>query len=539
MSAYDNPKIVNDQSAMAWAQAFNVSGVMAQAAKDWRAERLYQKKIGEEKANKKALAWNKAALSNEKLLTEKVDDLRDKGINDDLIKQFQDEQRLLMNGDATVDPPIMGSIEAETLLMTDPNLDNKTRQEYSKIVADANTQLDNLVQWGGRIMMDVEEINTYKDTIDGPGKDVFWEGNNDTERLASQYGGMGLSNISMDGVDIKKSYKKDGGRNMLVVESTFKQNNKLFKGLDIEKMKKEGLIVDDVNKTYTLKLERDLDKWDGNLINKTEAITDYDNYAKSGNLIQENGDLAEGLKTTLDEETIINANDNTRRNVATKIFVDVKAMDRVFEEKLKGRVSGLLKTLSPQELVAYMEQRLNVGDVDMNKFINASPQAKEEVLLQLEMSMMREKYGLVDKDTSIPGFELQRRELSQADVNELTSNGISGYSVGDHGYYEINTKGMANPSSGDGGSSTGNQYDYYYNILESGTADELANMKKDLGATTISLTNRNAKIGWSDAANEGKGGWIIYKGTSSNPFDISDKELKNLLKSSASAARKN
>ena len=45
MSAYDNPKIVNDQSAMAWAQAFNVSGVMAQAAKDWRAERLYQKKI--------------------------------------------------------------------------------------------------------------------------------------------------------------------------------------------------------------------------------------------------------------------------------------------------------------------------------------------------------------------------------------------------------------------------------------------------------------------------------------------------------------
>jgi predicted mannosyl-3-phosphoglycerate phosphatase (HAD superfamily) len=99
MSAYDNPRIINDQSAMAWANAAaKLSETMVQSIQNMVKFRQQQKAVANEKQDRFNLAWNKVALAQNKNLRETIKASKEQGVDTSLVKQFQNIQRTIMQG---------------------------------------------------------------------------------------------------------------------------------------------------------------------------------------------------------------------------------------------------------------------------------------------------------------------------------------------------------------------------------------------------------------------------------------------------------
>jgi len=223
-----------------------------------------------------------------------------------------------------------------------------------------------------------------------------------------------------------------------------------------------------------------MSQWDGNLLNKTEDGTDYDKIAKEQG-IDENGELAKSFRTPLNAITSVGK--DGYQNVISREFVDTQALDSKFESTLKGRAASILGMDNPEAIQAYLEQRLGMGEVNIQKFLEKTQADKVKTLTELEMVAMREHYDLVpevegvdafdkealkdkvnprtgDKYTEQeltnmatmgdqPGFKLVVRKLSQEDVDQLNEAGINGYSEGMEGYFyeTLSTKSTPKGSS--------------------------------------------------------------------------------------------
>lgn len=477
MSAYDNPKIINDQSAMAWANASaKVTQTMLQGIQNVVKFRREQQLIADKKQDRFNSIWTQASLTQNKSLTDAVN-LASAQPNADktLIEQFQRIQETLMQGSDGV----MGSIEAQTLLMTKSNLSRQERNELQSIVNRSNSNVGSIVNDGGKIMTDVELIKSYAGS-DGPKKTMFWEGgsNGITGQIASQLAGMSLSNIAIDGVTSTKTATHTSEGNFVTIKSTLDKNNDLIKDLDLSK----DFIKDNGDGTVTFQWQKNISQWDGNLLNKTEAGTDYDAIAKEQG-IDENGELAKSFRTSLNPITSVGK--DGYQNVITREFVDIQALDSKFESTLKGRAANILGINNPEAIQAYLEQRVGMGEVNIKEFLKKTDAEKIKTLTELEMVGMREHYDLVpevdggidafdkeklkgkinpktgskytDKELTdmatmgdTPGFKLVVRKLSQDDVDQLNKAGINGYTEGMEGYFyeTISTKSIPKPSTG-------------------------------------------------------------------------------------------
>ena len=488
MSAYDNPRIINDQSAMAWANASaKVTQTMLQGIQNVVKFRNEQKAIAAAKQEKFNSVWTAASLTQNKNLTDAVTTAKaNPNADKTLIEQFQRIQETLMQGGEGV----MGSIEAQTLLMTKSNLSREERNELQNIVNRSNTNMASIVNDGGKIMTDVELIKSYAGSS-GPQRTMFWEGgsNGVTGQIASQLAGMSLSNIAIDGVKSTKKATHTSEGNFVTIESTLKKSNDLVKNLDLNK----DFIKDNGDGTVTFKWQKNMSQWDGNLLNKTEDGTDYDKIAKEQG-IDENGELAKSFRTPLNAITSVGK--DGYQNVISREFVDTQALDNKFESTLKGRAASILGMDNPEAIQAYLEQRLGMGEVNIKKFLEKTQADKVKTLTELEMVAMREHYDLVPEVDGIdafdkeelkdkinpktgvkyteqelanmatmgdqPGFKLVVRKLSQEDVDQLNEAGINGYSEGMDGYFYETLSTKSTPKSNTG---TTTQYDNVFNKL--------------------------------------------------------------------------
>ncbi len=479
MSAYDNPRIINDQSAMAWANASaKFSETMVQAIQNMVKFRQQQQAVANEKQDRFNLAWNKVALAQNKDLRETLKASKEQGVETSLVKQFQNIQKTLMQGGEGM----MGSIEAETLLLTKSNLSREERAKLTNIVDRANANIDRIIEGGGKIMTDVEMIKGYAGTS-GPNKGMFWEGKTTQEKIAAQFAGFALADMKQDGVTSTKeaTYTEDG--NFVTVKSTLKKNNDIIKGLDLD----QDFITDNGDGTVTFQWQKNLDLWDGNLLNKTEDATDFNKIAEEQNLIGKSGELVDSLRTRLTPKT---QDGNGYRNVISREFVDIQALDSKFQATLQGRAANILGQDNPEAIQAYLEQRLGMGEVKIDEFLKLPQAKKVEIVTELEMIAMREHYDLVPQvdgvdefdETSFkgkidprtgeaytdddlnkimqqgqtPGFKLVIRKLDQNDIKALQDRGIMNYVAGQEGYFyeTISTTAIPKVSRGGGGSSS-------------------------------------------------------------------------------------
>ena len=484
MSAYDNPKLINDQSALAWAAAAQqVSSSVVSAFDKIVKFQNDQKEVSDKKQQVFDIAWNAQSLSQYQTLSEVSDQLEDAGVQNSIIKNAQDIQKRLMNGigkEGDKDYK-MGSIEAATILKT-RGVDKDEREKLNEIITKANSNLKTTTKTAGIIMTDVAQIEPFKGTP-GPGRNQYWQGNNFAEQLGSQLAGFSLSNMASDGItlDKKELTLDDNGNQILTVVNTVSKDNpiiknwginvdnkglgQMVKGKDTSNMYK---VNDDGSVTFTF--EKDMSNWDGDLLQETELATDYKTIMVDQNVLGPNGkELAEGFSTYL-PETVTNSS-NGRMQVQTREFVDIKKIDSIMKESLVGRLKGLY-SLPPGEKKAYMEQRLGLGDVDINKFAMMNEQQQSDWLEIAEIGKMREQFGLTSTEgvvdlqkrknpitdklytedeakeylNQLPGFNMKRVLVDDDLLEEMTTAGVVGYNKGEYAYFEMSEpKTMAKP----------------------------------------------------------------------------------------------
>ena len=484
MSAYDNPKLINDQSALAWAAAAQqVSNSVVSAFDKIVKFQNDQKEVSDKKQEVFDIAWNAQSLSQYQTLSEVSDQLEDAGVQNSIIKNAQDIQKRLMNGIGKEgdEDYKMGSIEAATILKT-RGVDKDEREKLNEIITKANSNLKTTTKTAGIIMTDVAQIEPFKGTP-GPGRNQYWQGNTFAEQLGSQLAGFSLSNMDSDGIklDKKELTLADNGNQILTVVNTVSKDNpiiknwginvdnkglgQMVKGKDTSNMYK---VNDDGSVTFTF--EKDMSNWDGDLLQETELATDYKTIMVDQNVLGPNGkELAEGFSTYL-PETVTNSS-NGRMQVQTREFVDIKKIDSIMKESLVGRLKGLY-SLPPGEKKAYMEQRLGLGDVDINKFAMLNEQQQSDWLEIAEIGKMREQFGLTSTEgvvdlqkrknpitdklyteeeakeylNQLPGFNMKRVLVDDDILEEMTTAGIVGYNKGEYAYFEMSEpKTMAKP----------------------------------------------------------------------------------------------
>ena len=484
MSAYDNPKLINDQSALAWAAAAQqVSNSVVSAFDKIVKFQNDQKEVSDKKQQVFDIAWNAQSLSQYQTLSEVSDQLEDAGVQNSIIKNAQDIQKRLMNGigkEGDKDYK-MGSIEAATILKT-RGVDKDEREKLNEIITKANSNLKTTTKTAGIIMTDVAQIEPFKGTP-GPGRNQYWQGNTFAEQLGSQLAGFSLSNMNSDGItlDKKELTLADNGNQILTVVNTVSKDSpiieawginvdnkglgQMVKGKDTSNMYK---VNDDGSVTFTF--EKDMSNWDGDLLQETELATDYKTIMVDQNVLGPNGkELAEGFSTYL-PETVTNSS-NGRMQVQTREFVDIKKIDSIMKESLVGRLKGLY-SLPPGEKKAYMEQRLGLGEVDINKFAMLNEQQQSDWLEIAEIGKMREQFGLTSTEgvvdlqkrknpitdklytedeakeylNQLPGFNMKRVLVDDDLLEEMTTAGVVGYNKGEYAYFEMSEpKTMAKP----------------------------------------------------------------------------------------------
>ena len=496
MSAYDNPKLINDKSALAWAAAAQqVSTSIVDTFEGIVKFQNEQKAISDKKQEVIDLAWNAQSLSQYENLEKTSEALEDAGVEQSIIKDAQNIQTLLMDGVGQEgdEDYKMGSIEAATILKT-RSVDKEERKKLNAIITKANANLRATTKTAGILMTDVAQIEPFKGTP-GPGREQYWQGNTFAEQLGSQLAGFSLSNMASDGItlDKKELTLADNGNQILTVVNTVSKDNpiikawginvdnkgisQMVKGKDTSNMYK---VNDDNSVTFTFK--KDMSNWDGDLLKETPESTDYKKIMIDQNILDGN-DLAEGFSTYL-PETVTSSN-NGRMMIQTREFIDIKKIDSIMQEDLVGRIRGLYG-LPPGEKKAYMEQRLGLGEVDINKFAMLSEAQQSEWLKIAELGKMREQFGLTTTEgvddlqnrinpitnkkytaeeakehlNQLPGFNMKRILVDEDLLEEMNTAGIVGYRVGEYAYFEMSEpKTMQKPPrQGGGDSSTISRY---------------------------------------------------------------------------------
>ena len=545
MSAYDNPRIINDQSAMAWANAAaKLSETMVQSIQNMVKFRQQQKAVANEKQDRFNLAWNKVALAQNKNLRETIKASKEQGVDISLVKQFQNIQKTIMQGGEGM----MGSIEAQTLLLTKSNLSKEERDRLANIVNRAEANIDSIIEGGGKIMTDVEMIKGYAGTS-GPNKGMFWEGKTTQEKIAAQLAGFSLAEMKQEGVVSTKeaTYTEEG--NFVTVNSTLSKDNDIIKGLDLD----TDFITDNGDGTVTFQWQKNLDLWDGNLLNKTLDGTDFSKIAQEQNLIGKSGELVDSLRTRLTPKT---QDGNGYRNVISREFVDIQALDSKFQSTLQGRAANILGQDNPEAIQAYLEQRLGMGEVKIDEFLKLSQSKKVEIVTELEMIAMREHYDLVPEvdgadqfdesqfkgkinprtgaaytDSELneimqqgqtPGFKLVIRKLDQSDIEALQDRGIQGYVAGQEGYFyeTVSTVGIPKTTSSSR-SGTRTQFDKIYKQLFKDIKAEdadLASIFADAKPTPATYGESGLKIYY--AYDPDKGGVRKYEKNAAGNYEF-------------------
>ncbi len=496
MSAYDNPKLINDKSALAWAAAAQqVSQAVVTGYQNYVDFKIKNAETAKKKQEVFDLAWNEASLKAYENADKTYEEVEDAGLENSIIDKAKQIQVELMEGVGKPgdDDYKMGSIEAQTILKTRGGLTKEQRKEYSDIISAANKNLKDLQDDAGIILSDVQDVELYKDGP-GPGRESNWEGGNFQEQLGTQLAAFGLSNISAEGTTIdSKDYRRlSNGDRVVEVVTTVAKGSKILK----DGFGEGGWLTQaknkDANNTYkvnedgsvTFTWKKNMKNWDGQLLKATEPATDGNQTLVDANILDKSkGEITASFKTawTPVGDTIGTDAGKVRTLVASE-FIDMKGINKSLEKQLEGRLAGLY-ALPPRDKKAYMEQRLEMGDININEFVQLTEEQQKSWLRLAEINKIREDAGLTstmnidqlmastnpdtnkkytreeaeDEVGETPGFGFVRRELTDDDIKQLNERGLTNYKAGEYGYFKESDPSMSYAPQGDRGLTTAQQ----------------------------------------------------------------------------------
>jgi len=422
MGAYDNPTLIQDMSgAKAWADASTLlsstiatgMGSLAEAIKK-------QREAADEAADIWSLAYNESSLFEHRQFNTVMDEYSAKETDKNLIDEVMTIGTQLLEGYEGR----MGAIEAKTLLATKSDLTKDQRKQYQRVINESDQYQRNIKRAAGIVAGDVDVITKLNpETI----KDHYWQGDTMEEKMISMFtgnrlAGFGFNDVTFETDLIREKRASGVSSNILSVKTKIKRNNKLIK--NIAAFQDENKYKVDENGYITLEWKRDLNKWDGGLLEELTATTDYDKINKQTNITKKNGELSAGLEVNLgiDFETL---KDGKMRSIET-IWLNKDKMEGAFLNSvdLDGRIAELM-TLGPGHLQAYIEQRLKMGaEFDIHKFLKKPPKDQEKELRLMELEAYKEEMGINLGSNKIEGFDLEKKKLTANDLENLREQGV-------------------------------------------------------------------------------------------------------------------
>ena len=429
MGAYDNPTIIQDlYGAKAWADA--AAGVTQTVVQQMAARRKRFDKLQEEAekaANLRALAWNETALTENEDLNTSLDLYASKnlGKNQTIIEQARVIGEGLLNGSEAFG---MGAIEAKTLLRTETGLTRKEREKYQDIVNISDNFQSRMKNAAGVIGADVEVI---KGMNPAEIENYFWQGETMADKTGSQFAGIALAEKRIEGVTSTKTLNHRKGadghyQNILTVDTKIKRNHDLIK--NIAAFQNPDDYKEDENGFITIHWERDLNRWEGGVLEELIAGTNYDEINEQTKITKANGDLSNDVEVDLGGYTEP-VEGGKYEQLINKVWIDKDKIENSFVNSaaFKGRLSAL-KTMQPGELQAYIEQRLQIGaEFKINEFLKLSPKEQEAALAEFELNAYSNDMGIKlgkNEYAGQPGFNLEYNKLTAADIEALDKKGV-------------------------------------------------------------------------------------------------------------------
>ena len=491
MSAYDNPKIIEDMyGAKAYANAATqLSQTIVSGFQTMVENRNKQADI----AAKKKDLWNTSYVESEIKATEAANANWDQMEADGKPKGIIDQAKELFEAKMYGGTHMINGVEREfgkgSLFMATESkmtssLDPTVRKDYIKKVASVNKLLKSSSEQGALILTD-EKIF---DEVVGGTEGFYWNGSSDEEKYNNYLASSSLYNKEMGGGIIQEKVydivEVDGEEQSTVtVNSKIPENSKQAEFFSDRK--KYPL----VNGMINVKWEKNLSdgSWDGNFVNEsTVKPIEYNKDGKSSGVIGDDGKLSSNYQHQL-TGSISKGDTIDKKEILTFVNVDgaMSNMSNIVDGRADQIANMVLRGSDLQKADAYhyLETMgftgVNYAQEFKDKKITEkqieslfSNYINEDMKTHFKLGMERDPATGKFVNQQVNGLELKRRMITQDQIDELAEANVdvTNIKAGTEQYFYVDSAGK---DKGKGGGSDKGRQTTKDEILFNNIADSI------------------------------------------------------------------
>ena len=546
MSAYDNPTIVKDvYGSEGWANmAKQIAGVTVGVTAAIGKERTLQRKVAADEDQLYQESYASAQINQEAKAEARYDAYEKGGASKPFVTQKQELTEYQMYGGIHTYNGVekdygIGSIAAAAKIAANIDISPAQRKEYLGIV---NAQQKRMDGFAGEAALSLTDKDVFIKgaTIVGS-KSHYLEGVGEANKYSNLLAGSSLYDLPLPKgfKQTKRDYEEiivDGEpQSILKMEFQIKANSPLAKAyLNNPEYKpdEDGMI--------TIGWERNLTdgSWDGNLMNEQEL--ERVDLSEDVKKYMDNGELNKQFQVVLPA----NVNEGSGAEQGQQVvmtWANVSGVEKGLKTKLRAHSDGAadLYLQKPQAGNAYLRSKLGRAGIDYQKEIasgNITEEQLRDKFYEYEVEAMKTKFGIGQEwdaesgtyvDQDVNGLKLQRRPITQKQIDYLKENKVDGWEElkeGDMQYFYMDTSVVKNKEEKAKGkglskiSAVGSVYDNY-NLDLAGTADRFtgrndAVVKGNIVSGTEEYYINNKETGtrpYEYDLSKGDQAWDFYK----------------------------
>ena len=411
MSAYDNPRMINDPRAAASANVGNMIGsALADIGKSYASMRATQKAKVERTQELEQKILNATTNRNNSMVLEMEESLRKSNIPQDMWDAAIKNQRLLfdgfgMQGDKDF---VMGATQAQYLLETDKNLSSEDRVKYNEIKNKATSNIQKVLGKTGKYGAEAIEIREY---IKNGGIDKsktprgYQPGDNLTTTLTMQ------ALVNQDSPGVETTYELINGADVFT-HRVPKNHDLINSSVDMTTSDLDDVTIKEDGDHYVF---TQILGFEGNtdlLVNVQPGNNSdvFDEIGKVSTVLNNEGNLENDLKIEL-KPTIERISDSSRINTSTLTYLPIEKVQELTSRQVNVRATKLVNGQSNQQLASYFQNRFNINVLDEHSdyFSGMSNEDKIDYLAKIEME------GLVKDFTD----DFKKGKLTESQINEI------------------------------------------------------------------------------------------------------------------------
>ena len=532
MSAYDNPKIIEDMyGAKAYANAATqLSQTIVSGFQTMVENRNKQADI----AAKKKDLWNTSYVESEIKATEAANANWDQMEADGKPKGIIDQAKELFEAKMYGGTHMINGVEREfgkgSLFMAteskmNSSLDPTVRKDYIKKVTSVNKLLKSSSEQGALILTD-EKIF---DEVVGGTEGFYWNGSSDEEKYNNYLASSSLYNKEMGGGIIQEKVydivEVDGEEQSTVtVNSKIPENSK--QAAFFSDRKKYPLVNGMINVEWKKNLSDG--SWDGNFVNEsTVKPIEYNKEGENSGVIDD-GKLSSNYQHQL-TGSISKGDTIDKKEILTFVNVDggMSNMSNIVDGRADQIANMVLRGSDLQKADAYhyLETMgftgVNYAQEFKDKKITEkqieslfSNYINEDMKTHFKLGMERDPATGKFVNQQVNGLELKRRIITQDQIDELAEANVdvTNIKAGTEQYFYVDSAGSSKSKDGNNNNSTGN-----------GDANEreIAKSKKALNE---SEEEANTYFTVARTLGAGTGGRKLIYNPDNKKYQVEDKE---------------